>query len=45
MNTFNERNEYINTLCEWIEEVTAELRMFPGYINDALDVDREGCFV
>jgi len=39
------RNQYISDLCDMIEESQALARISPGYINDAADVDREGCFV
>ncbi len=39
------RNQYISDLCDMIEEYKALARISPGYINDAVDVDREGCFV
>ena len=37
--------EYINDLCDWIDEQWALKHLMPGYFNDAADVDREGCFV
>jgi hypothetical protein len=45
MNLQNRRNQYISDLCDMIEEYQAMHQLSPGYINDAEDVDREGCFV
>lgn len=38
-------NDQISTLCELIETIKAMDLIWPGYINDLVDVDREGCFV
>lgn len=37
--------KHIETIWDMIEEYQALARISPGYINDAADVDREGCFV
>lgn len=38
-------NEQLSDLIDWIEEWQCFKRMFPGYINDAIDTDKERCFV
>jgi hypothetical protein len=38
-------NHDINTLCDFIEEYQALTRISPGYINDPVDCDKEGCFI
>ena len=38
-------DEYVNALCDWIEECQALQVIWPGYVNDSFDVDMEGCFV
>ena len=38
-------NQNICKLCDWIEEMQALALIWPGYVNDAYDVDLEGCFV
>ena len=38
-------NANINTLCDWIEEYQNTFKMFHGYVNDPIDLDKEGCFI
>ena len=38
-------NEGIETLWDLIDCLTALNQIWPGYVNDAADVDLEGCFV
>jgi len=38
-------NEYIDDLCDWIEEQQALEKIWHGYVNDPVDLDTEGCFV
>ena len=38
-------NEQISDLCDLIDVWNALSQLWPGYPNDAVDVDREGCFV
>ena len=38
-------NEYINALCDWIDEQWALMNQWHGYVNDPVDVDKDGCFV
>lgn len=40
-----EADDRIDALCEFIEEWWALNTILPGYINDSVDVDKEGCFV
>ena len=40
-----EYKENLETIWELIEVLTALHQIWPGYFNDAADVDREGCFV
>ena len=39
------RNKNIDLLCEIVENYQALVQIWPGYVNDPADVDREGCFV
>jgi hypothetical protein len=38
-------DEYINDLCDWIDEQWALKHLMPGYFSDPADLDMEGCFV
>jgi hypothetical protein len=38
-------NDHIETIWDWIEDQQALQRIMPGYFNDPVDVDTEGCFV
>ena len=38
-------NEYINDLCDWIDEQWAMVNLWHGYVNDPIDTDKDGCFV
>jgi len=38
-------NDNINALCDWIDEWRCFKRMFPDYVNDPVDLDKERCFV
>jgi hypothetical protein len=37
--------KYIEPLWDWIDERRALTRLMPGYVNGAVDVDKEGYFV
>lgn len=45
MMDLQKQDQFIDALCNWIEECRALNLLSPGYINDTSDVDREGCFV
>ena len=38
-------NANINALCDWIDEWQCFKRMWSGYVNDPVDLDKERCFV
>ena len=38
-------NQDIDTLCDLIENYQALSQLAPGYINDPVDCDKEGCWV
>lgn len=38
-------NDNISTLCDLIDALKTLNLIWPGYINDPVDVDIEGCFV
>ena len=38
-------NQKISDLCDWIEEQQALETVCRGYINDAVDCDKEECFI
>ena len=38
-------DEYINDLCDWIDEQWILKKLWPGYVNDPVDLDKEGCFI
>ena len=38
-------DENFNALCDWIDEQWALMNQWHGYVNDPVDVDKDGCFV
>lgn len=45
MQNVEDQNQEISDLCDWVEEQQILQKIMPGYANDPVDVDREGCFV